>query len=231
MTHAVVFDVYGTLLDVDSATSAAAAEEGMEDFAPVAGDLSARWRQRQLAMTWQRSLMGDYADFWTVTQAALDATLEEMGLAGPALRERLLELYLRLSAYAEVKPELEALRGAGHRLGVLSNGNPAMLEAALGSAGILDLFEHVLSADRLRVYKPHPSVYQMAPDAFGCGAGEVAFFSSNGWDVAGAGAFGFRTVWVNRAGKAWDAPPPRPGREANSLAEGLEGLDGAAKPA
>ena len=131
MTHAVVFDVYGTLLDVDSATSAAAAEEGMEDFAPVAGDLSARWRQRQLAMTWQRSLMGDYADFWTVTQAALDATLEEMGLAGPALRERLLELYLRLSAYGEVKPELEALRGAGHRLGVLSNGNPAMLEAAL----------------------------------------------------------------------------------------------------
>ena len=215
-----VYDVYGTLLDVDAATREAAAEPGMEAFAPVAGEVSARWRQRQLALTWQRSLMGDYADFWTITQNALDPTLEEAGLAAPGLRERLLELYLRLSAFGEVPRELAAARAAGHRLGVLSNGNPEMLEAALGSAGILGFFDHVLSVDALRVFKPHPSVYRLAVEAFGCRAGDITFFSSNNWDVAAAGASGFRTVWVNRAGRVWDAPPPLPGHRVASLGEG-----------
>ena len=222
-----VFDVYGTLLDVDAAAREAASEKGMEGFAEVAGELSARWRQRQLAMTWLRSLMGEYTDFWTVTQDTLDATLEEMGLASPALRSRLLELYLKLSAYEEVPRELDAMRAAGHSLGVLSNGNPAMLERALESAGILGLFDHVLSVDKLRVYKPHPSVYQLAVDAFGCEPGEIAFFSSNNWDIAGAGARGFRTVWVNRAGRVWDAPPPLPAHQAASLAEGYAAVAGA----
>ena len=215
-----VYDVYGTLLDVDAATREAAAEKGMEGFAPVADEVSRRWRQRQLSLTWLRSLMGEYADFWTVTQDALDATLGEMGLGSDALRSRLLDLYLRLSAYGEVRGELEAARAAGHGLGVLSNGNPAMLESALGSAGILGLFDHVLSADTLKVYKPHPPVYRLAADAFGCAPGEVTFFSSNNWDVAGAGAFGFRTVWVNRAGRVWDAPPPGPAHEVSSLKAG-----------
>ena len=215
-----VYDVYGTLLDVDAATRKAADEEGMEAFAPVAGELSARWRQRQLATSWLRSLMGEYTDFWTITQNALDTTLEEMGLASAALRARLLELYLELEAYGEVPGELKAARDAGHSLGVLSNGNPAMLETALKSAGILELFDHVLSVDTLGVYKPHPTVYRMAVDAFGCGSGDIAFFSSNNWDVAGAGAFGFRTVWVNRAGRVWDAPPPLPGRQVASLRDG-----------
>ena len=223
-----VFDVYGTLLDVDAASREAAKEEGMEDFAQVADELSARWRQRQLAMSWLRSLMGEYEDFWSVTQAALDATLEEMGLDTPALRSRLLDLYLRLSPYEDAPGELEAMRVAGHRLAVLSNGSPGMLESALESAGMMGVFDHVLSVDCLGIYKPHPSVYRLAVDAFGCDPGEVAFFSSNNWDVAGAGAFGFTTVWVNRAGRIWDAPPPLPTHQAASLAEGRAALDGAA---
>lgn len=212
-----VYDVYGTLLDVDAATREAAAEDGMEALAAVAETLSARWRQRQLAQSWLISLMGEYTDFWSITCASLDTTLEELGLTEPKLRSRLLDLYLHLSAYPEVPAELAAMKANGHRLAVLSNGNPAMLDQALASAGITALFDAVLSVEAVGVFKPDARVYRLVTDAFDCPAGEVGFFSSNNWDIAGAGHFGFRTIWVNRAQRCWDAPPPRPWREVTSL--------------
>lgn len=206
-----VFDVYGTLLDVDAAAREAAQEPGMEMLQDCWPALAAAWRQRQLSYSWLRTTMDRYVDFWTITQNALDVTLAELNLAGdPALRDRLLALYTTLSAYDEVTTVLDVLAARNRGMAVLSNGSPAMLDSALTAAGVDRRFDQTLSVDSIGVYKPDPDVYRMVTDAYGCAPQDVVFFSSNHWDVAGAGAFGFTTVWVNRAGKIWDDLPEKP---------------------
>ena len=216
-----VFDVYGTLLDVDAAAREAAAAPGMDSLASSWPQLAAAWRQRQLSYSWLRTTMQRYTDFWTITQNALDVTMAEMGIEDAAMRETLLSLYTTLSAYDEVPAVLQDLAARGEGTGVLSNGSPAMLDSALGAAGIADSLDQVLSVDSLRLYKPDPAVYRLVTDAFSCTAAEVTFYSSNNWDVAGAGSFGFRTIWVNRAGKPWDDLPEPPEHQVSSLAEAM----------
>jgi len=217
-----IFDVYGTLLDVDSAAREAAAEPGMEALAEQWPALAASWRARQLSYTWLRTTMQRYVDFQAITQASLDVTLAEFGLDGNRqMRDRLLSLYTTLAAYDEVPDALARLASSGQRMGVLSNGSPAMLDRALEAAGIRLLFDRILSVDPLKRYKPDPLVYKMATDAYGCNAGEILFFSSNNWDISGAGAFGFRTIWVNRGGKLWDDLPAKPTHVVASLTEAL----------
>jgi 2-haloacid dehalogenase len=189
--RAFVFDAYGTLFDVHSVTEAARALTSD----PQA--LSTLWRQKQLEYTWLRSLMGRYEDFWVVTGQALRFALRRLGLAaGEAQVEALMSAYLTLAPFPEVAAALRALRGTP--LAILSNGSPLMLEAAVRSSGLEGTFAHVLSVDAVQIYKPSPRVYELAPRALGVAPGEIVFVSSNGWDVAGAAAFGFRTCWCNR---------------------------------
>ena len=120
------------------------------------------WRDKQVQYTPLRSLQGRYADFWQVTGDALDFTLDSLGLATPALRDRLMDLYLSLSAFPEVADTLLQLRNAGFITAILSNGSPAMLDAAVRGAGLHDLLDAVLSADAVQVFKTHPHVYEYA---------------------------------------------------------------------
>ncbi|WP_448205093.1 haloacid dehalogenase type II [Azospirillum sp. sgz302134] len=207
-----VFDAYGTLLDVN-----AAARSCRADLGERWEELAALWRAKQLEYTWLRSLMGRYADFWQVTGEALDYALERHGLSDPALRSRLIELYLRLEAYSDAEATLAGLRGRGLRTAILSNGSPTMLSAAVDHARLAPLLDEVLSVDSLGVYKPHPSVYQFACDRLGLPAGEILFVSANGWDAGGAAAFGFRVAWLNRAGLPDERLPAGPAAVVDSL--------------
>ena len=110
--------------------------------------------------------------------------------------------------------------GSSHRLAVLSNGNPDMLEAGLAAAGLRERFGHVLSVDELGMFKPHPSVYELATKAFGLPAERILFVSSNGWDAFGARSFGLPVAWVNRAG----APLERLGTPPNLVVPDLTAL-------
>lgn len=214
----VVFDAYGTLFDVAAAARIAAAEPEHAQLAEIWPALAEHWRLKQLQYTWLRSMTGDYADFWRVTQDALDWALERCDLAhDAALRARLLTLYHELQAYPEVPAMLTALHGAGLKVAILSNGTPKMLEGAVSSAGITPLLDAVLSVETMGIFKPDARIYQMVPDHFGCTREEVLFVSSNGWDVAGAAGFGFRTVWVNRAGDPVDRLPHRPAQVMQDL--------------
>ena len=208
--RACVFDAYGTLFDVASAARAAAAEPGGAALAEVWPRLSADWRAKQLGYSWLRAAAGQHADFWRLTQDALDWAMEARGLTDPALRQRLLDLYWQLGAYPEVPEMLSALKAEGFATAILSNGSPGMLKAAVDSAGIGDRLDDLLSVESVGVFKPHPSVYQLVPDRFGCAPAEVLFVSSNGWDAGFAAAFGFTTAWVNRAGEPVDRLPGRP---------------------
>jgi 2-haloacid dehalogenase len=189
---AFVFDAYGTLFDVHSV---------IETGRAVTADpqaLSTLWRQKQLEYTWLRSLMGRYEDFWIVTEAALRFALRRLGIAAAEAQvQALMDAYLSLACFPEVKAALASLKGA--RLGILSNGSPRMLEAAVRSSGLTASLEHVLSVDAVKTYKPSPKVYDLGSRAFELAADEIMFVSSNAWDIAGAKAFGFRTCWCNRA--------------------------------
>jgi len=219
-----VFDAYGTLLDVDAAAREAAAESGMEALKNHWLSIAKGWRERQLRYSWLCSMMGRYDDFWELTSRALDATLEEHGLASEEkVRNRLLSLYRELCAYEEVPRLLANLRAAGHKLAILSNASPNMLETATRAAGIYQYFDALLSVDTLKCYKPTQAVYGLVTEHFGCHPSEVSFFSSNDWDISGAGAFGFRTIWVNRHGSAWDKLPGFPDKIVNSITEGAKG--------
>ncbi len=122
--------------------------------------------------------------------------------------------------YPEVPGALDALAGEGsRRLAVLSNGNPDMLEAGLAAAALRERFEHVLSVDEVGVFKPHPSVYELAPKAFQLPAARILFVSSNAWDAAGARAFGFPVAWVNRAGLPFERLGATPNLIVADLAE------------
>lgn len=212
--RACVFDAYGTLFDVNSA--AAREKEALgEQWQPLAEI----WRTKQLQYTWLRSLMGRHADFWQVTGEALDYSMASLKIVDPALRERLMSLYLTLTSYPEVKATLEQLKAGGMKLAILSNGSPKMLAAATENAAIAGLLDAVLSVEQVGIFKVHPSVYALATQRFGIERDQVCFMSSNGWDAHAARAYGFHVVWCNRFGQAPEQLPEVPDGEITTLAE------------
>lgn len=213
---AVLFDVYGTLLDV---RSVAAVAEAM--FPGDGAALSSLWREKQLQYSWLRTLSDRYADFWQVTGDALDYASEALHLRlSPADRARLMNEYEGLTAFPDAASALQALRRSGLPLAVLSNGTPRMLERTLSNAGLRDRFASILSVDAVRQYKTAPAAYGMAAQQFGAAPAELVLVSSNGWDVAGAASFGLATFWVNRTG----APVERLGVEPTAVGRSLADL-------
>ncbi|THH37128.1 haloacid dehalogenase type II [Aliishimia ponticola] len=200
-----VFDAYGTLFDVAAAARQAATETEFPQLIDAWAALAEHWRLKQLQYSWLRAITGDHTDFWTVTQNALDWALEKADLSpNAALRERLLQLYWELQAYPEVPEMLTRLKQAGLNTAILSNGSPEMLDGAVQSAGIGAELDDVLSIESVGIFKPAPQCYDLVQQRFGGTRDEVLFVSSNGWDAAGAAAYGFDTVWVNRAGDPVD---------------------------
>jgi 2-haloacid dehalogenase len=212
--EACVFDAYGTLFDVNSAARAAQHSLG-EKWQPLAE----LWRAKQLQYTWLRSLAGRHADFWQVTGDALDFALATLRIEDASLRARLMDLYLILGAYPEAPDTLRRLKAGGMKLAILSNGSPAMIDAAAANAGIADLLDATLSVEHVKIYKPHPSVYQLACAKFNVPADRICFLSSNGWDAYSAKAFGFRVLWCNRFGQAPERIPEAPDAQIAALAE------------
>ena len=188
-----VFDAYGTLFDVHAAIARHRAEAG-----PDADRFSELWRTKQLEYTWTTTLAGQYLDFWTLTERALDYAFARVPSVDRALRGKLLEAYLSIDAFPDARAALTQLKNRRQRLAILSNGSPRMLTAAVNASGLGELLDGVLSVDVVRVYKPRPEVYALVTERFGVTSQDVAFVSSNRWDIMGAAAFGFHPVWINR---------------------------------
>jgi 2-haloacid dehalogenase len=200
-----VFDAYGTLFDVHSAVRRHAAAIGERSTL-----LSELWRQKQLEYTWVRALAGRYRDFAALTEEALDYALAAAAPEHAELKPALLAAYQALDAYPEVAGVLAALKAGGATIAILSNGTSAMVEAAVGSAGLGPWVDAVYSVDGLATYKTDPRVYAWAALQLRARPGEISFQSSNRWDIAGAAAAGFHPVWINRGGRRdeyADLPP------------------------
>jgi 2-haloacid dehalogenase len=216
--RAVLFDVYGTLLDVYSVGLRA------EQMFPGQGDRLARlWRDKQVDYSRLVSMSGRYRPFWQLTRDALRVAAATLGLALESPGEdSLMNEYRHLSAFPENRAVLQALSDRGIPAGVLSNGDPDMLAVAIRSAGLTDLIDPILSVHATRRYKTDPAAYALGPVALGLPASEILFVSSNCWDAIGAAWYGFTTLWVNRQ----DAPMEQlgivPTRVGHSLRDVLE---------
>ena len=209
-----VFDAYGTLYDFNSAVARHRSAIG-----PKADALSEMWRTKQIQYTWLRNSMGAYAPFWQVTGEALDNCLATFGISDRGVRDKLLGAYLALDPFPEVPAVLDRLRRAGKRLAILSNGNPEMLEPMVKASGLADRFEAVLSVDAAKVFKVDPRTYALVEQRLSVAPSKVCFLSSNCWDAHGAAHFGFRTVWINRAGAPDDNLPGRPVTQLKDLSQ------------
>lgn len=219
--RAVLFDAYGTLFDVYSVGLLA------EQLFPGQGQaLGILWRDKQIEYTRlvTTSNSGEfYQPFWDLTRAGLRYACKRLGLdLGVAAEDRLMNQYRHLSAFPETREVLQALRERGVATGILSNGDPGMLDVAVKSAGLEDLLDHVLSVDSIRKYKTHPDAYALGPKAIGLPARQIAFVSCNSWDALGATWYGYQTLWVNRYALPFEELGTQPARTGTSLREVLE---------
>jgi 2-haloacid dehalogenase len=210
-----VFDAYGTLFNVHAAIARFRSQAG-----PEADRMSELWRAKQLEYSWTLTLAGRYADFWALTERALDYSLTRFPSVDKALRPKLLEAYFKLDAFPDARAALRALKDKGHKTGILSNGSPNMLKGAVDAANVGGDLDAVLSVDSLKMFKPRLEVYGLVTDHYRCKPAEVTFVSSNRWDVMASVSVGFRGLWVNRSkmpDEYIDFPPLQTLSDLNAL--------------
>jgi 2-haloacid dehalogenase len=207
-----VFDAYGTLFDVHTAAARHQAAIG-----PNWDRLSQIWRSKHLEYTWIHALTGRHTTFWHLAERSLDYAIATIGGVPAGLKYELLAAYRTLPAYPEVPEVISALNHRGAKLAILTNGDLDMIEDAVASAGLTGLFDALITVHEAGVFKPDRRVYALACSRFGVPPDKISFQSSNRWDVAGAKAFGFHCVWINRAG----APDEYPDMPADSICRDL----------
>ena len=219
---AVLFDAYGTLFDVYSVSMAA------EQLFPGHGQsISVIWRDKQIEYTrlinssttaGGQSNAPFYKPFWDITRDALRYACAKVGVTLATEAEaRLMNQYRALSAFPENKAVLETLKSLGVQTGILSNGDPGMLDVAIKSAGLDGLLDHVLSADSVKRFKTDPAVYALGPQALNVPVSDILFVSSNGWDALGATWYGYTTLWLNRQQLPFETLGDKPAYIATSL--------------
>jgi 2-haloacid dehalogenase len=210
---AVLFDLYGTLLDVHSVAARA------DQLFPGHGmALSQLWRDKQIDYSRLRTMSSRYVPFTQVVEDALQYACDAMHLPlDAAARGMLMHEFTQLTPHPDVVPALKRLVAADLTVGVLTNGDPGQVEDTLHGAGLEDYFDVLLSADQARAYKTSPAVYELGPLTLGHPAHELLLISSNGWDAIGAKWYGYRSYWVNRAA----APIERLGGQPDGIGRTL----------
>ena len=210
---AIVFDAYGTLFDVNSAAEKCKGKIGdkWEGFANF-------WRTTQLEYTWLRSLMKRHKDFWQVTEDSLDKSMKTFSIDS-SMKNELLDLYKKLSPYSEVKGVLSSLKEKKYKLAILSNGTPDLLNELVKSNNLENIFDDLFSIEEVGIYKPDSKVYDMPIKKYQIKANEIAFLSSNTWDVSGGGNYGYNAIWVNRNKSIFDNLDYKPKNEVSDLTQ------------
>jgi 2-haloacid dehalogenase len=210
---AIVFDAYGTLFDVNSAAEKCKNKIGdkWEGFANF-------WRTTQLEYTWLRSLMKKHKDFWQVTEDSLDKSMKTFNIDS-SMKNELLDLYKKLSPYFEVKGVLKSLKEKKYKLAILSNGTPSLLNELVKSNNLENIFDDLFSIEEVGIYKPDSKVYDMPIKKYQIKANEIAFLSSNTWDVSGGGNYGYNAIWVNRNKSIFDNLDYKPKNEVSDLTQ------------
>ena len=210
---AIIFDAYGTLFDVNSAAEKCKGKIGdkWENFANY-------WRTTQLEYTWLRSLMNKHKDFWKITEDSLDKSMKKFQI-DQNMRSELLDLYKILSPYPETKNTLEQLKNKNYKIAILSNGTPSLLNGLIEKNNMKIFFDDIFSIEEVGIFKPSSKVYEIPIKKYKIDKHEVAFLSSNTWDVCGGGNFGYNSIWVNRNKNIFDKLDYKPKHVIGDLEE------------
>ena len=147
--------------------------------------------------------MNRHKDFWAVTEDSLDKSMQAFKI-DPSMKNELLDLYKILSTFPEVKDVLQKLKEKNYKLAILSNGTPSLLNELVKSNNLDNIFNDIFSIEEVKVYKPHPKVYNIPVEKYQIQRNEVAYLSANTFDVSGSGNYGFNPVWVNRNNSVFD---------------------------
>ena len=210
---AIIFDAYGTLFDVNSA-----AEKCKDKIGDKWEGFANYWRTTQLEYTWLRSLMNRHKDFWQVTEDSLDKSMKAFNI-NPSMQNELLNLYKVLSPFKEVPEVLKTLKEKNFKLAILSNGTPDLLKGLVKSNNLNNVFDDLFSIEQVGIYKPDSKVYAIPINKYRIQKNEVAFLSSNTWDVSGGGNYGYQSIWVNRNENIFDNLDYKPKNEIKDLSE------------
>ena len=216
ISKAIVFDAYGTLFNVNSA-----AEKCKDKIGDKWEGFANYWRTTQLEYTWLRSLMNRHKDFWQITEDSLDKSIKAFKIDN-SMRNELLDLYKKLSTFTEVKEVLNSLKKKNYKLAILSNGTPALLNKLVSSNDLTDIFDDIFSIEEVGIYKPDSKVYDLPVKKYQIKKDEVAFLSSNTWDVSGSGNYGYNSIWVNRNQNIFDNLDYNPRYKIKNLIELLQ---------
>ena len=208
---AIIFDAYGTLFDVNSAAEKCKNKIG-DKWEPFANF----WRTTQLEYTWLRSLMGRHKNFWQITEDSLDKSMKVFDIES-SLKSELLNLYKVLSPFKEVQETLKILKEKNYKLAILSNGTPSLINELVKSNNLENFFDDIFSIESVEIYKPSSQVYDLPIKKYNIKKNEVAFLSSNTWDVSGGGNYGFEAIWVNRNSNIFDNLDYKPKIEIKDL--------------
>ncbi len=208
---AIIFDAYGTLFDVNSA-----AEKCKEKIGNKWEGFANYWRTTQLEYTWLRSLMKRHKDFWQITEDSLNKSIRVFNI-DPSMKKELLNLYKLLSTYPEVKETLNKLKEKNYKLAILSNGTASLLNQLISNNNLENIFDDIFSIEEVGIFKPDSKVYDIPVKKYKIKKNEIAFLSSNTWDVSGGGNYGFNSIWVNRNNNIFDELDYKPIKEIKSL--------------
>ena len=219
MSHAIGFDIYGTLVDP---------LEMNEHLRPLVGEaladrMSELWRDKQIEYTFRRALMHRYKDFGVCTKQALVYATRVLGVElSENEQDRLIEEYQNLRPFPDVIPGIEVLKERGHTLVAFSNGIEATARTLLERAGILPHLGGVISVDDLKTFKPNPQVYLYLAGRLGRAPQETWLVSSNPFDVIGAKVAGLKAAWIQRTPSVqfdpWDIEPDLVAPDLEALA-------------
>jgi 2-haloacid dehalogenase len=206
-----VFDQYGTVVDMQSGLT-----EAVTPFLEAKGF---KGRPHQFVTWWRRTHFEDsmidalcdrgHTPYRQIGHRAVSLVMQRSGIEfGPEDVEWLVERIVELTPFPDVVVALERLRRRGYRLAILSNGDRDMLEAARPHIGFP--FDATLSVQDAGYFKPHWRTYAMACERLEVDRSEVLFVANHPFDCVGAKAFGMRSCYVNRRGRAFGESPHQP---------------------
>lgn len=231
--RAIIFDAYETLAENHASLWLPTFDRVCdEQMLPLTGQqLWDMWKPLEVGFRYERVQLdnldntGPYKTYERAWLECFDRVFTQIGKGDAAIpaRQMILELGRR-QLYPESMDVLALLKASGRFcLGLLSNADNDSLMPLLK---LHDLeFDHVISSEMARVYKPHPMAFHLISEALDVPPEASLFVGDSQFDdVQGAGLVGMHTVWVNRNGSSIDTSLPRPEHEVRDLTGLLEVL-------
>jgi len=190
-------------------------------FPGKGAEFTKAWRAKQFEYCYVCTITERHISFYDATQDALVYTAKALKLnLTPAQHSKLMDAYLHLEPWPDAVDALKKLKQSGLRIVTLSNFDDKMQRANVNNAGLMNLFDALLSTDAKNTFKPSPEAYALGVEKLRLKKEEIVFAAFAGWDAYGSKTFGYKTFWVNRL----NLPAEELGNQADKASDNLSGL-------